>query len=97
MNRRVFIQGACSVAVALGLGGLFHVHKYGRVNIHEHGPKWRVWLDGTEVSSECYEADDCKGYVKLFRKNELGKFYYDPSWDDVAREVRIGTVRIERT
>lgn len=67
----------------------------------------RAWLNGEEVTSRCFFADDRRGIVKLYRLNAEGRFYverpYFEHWNVpphlrpcVATEELHGRVRIGR-
>ena len=62
----------------------------------EFARKCRAWLDGVEVTDDCFEADEEKGYVLIYKRNEAGHHFRDPSTDRPAWERKEGTVRIER-
>lgn len=66
----------------------------------------RVWLDGVDVTSRCFYADDSAGIVRLYRLNAEGKKYVEHAqfehWDvpphlrpRVATEEMRGHVRFE--
>lgn len=97
VSRRAFVKVSGLALAAVGFVGFGSRKTYGRINVHEHGCRWRAWLDGEEVSRWCYEANDQEGYVLLFKQNKAGVAYYDPITDDMAREKRFGKVRIEKT
>lgn len=53
--------------------------------------KWRVLLDGIDVSRRCFLADDHPpGLVGLYLCDESGHFYKDGA--DAAQEFRHGKV-----
>ncbi len=55
--------------------------------------EWRVFLDGTEVTRECFMADDHPpGIVGLYLRDEHGSFYRQG--DGVAHEFRRGKVTL---
>ncbi len=56
---------------------------------------YRAFLDGKDVSNQCFEADDELGYVHVYKRNEEGKIYKDG--DTAAWECLRGNVRIEAT
>lgn len=81
MKRRNFLGGLIALPVAvvatkagpeMTLGG-----KFGRITVGENSfpRQFRVWLDGREVSNDCFEADDIEGYVKLYKRNAKGEHY----------------------
>ena len=59
----------------------------------EQATQCRAFLDGVDVSHECFEVDDQLGYVHVYKRNENGAKYAEggaPAW-----ECRRGDVRIE--
>ena len=56
----------------------------------------RAWLNGEEVTSRCYYADDRCGVVRLYLEDAEGRKHIDYRTGDAAREERHGKVRIER-
>lgn len=38
---------------------------------------WRCWLDGREVTRDCFAADDGAGWVDLYLADALGRVWYD--------------------
>ena len=56
---------------------------------------WRAKLDGVDVSNDCVEADDVKGYVMLLVKGEDGRPVYehgtqrDPEYKRVSGRVEL--------
>lgn len=56
--------------------------------------RWRILLNGQNVTDECFYADDLTGVVMVYLRNARGRFYRK---DGVpAQEMRRGIVRIER-
>lgn len=55
-----------------------------------------AWLNGVEVTHDCFYADDRAGVVRLIRRDEAGHAYYDHRIGDVATAERHGQVRIGR-
>jgi len=55
----------------------------------------RVWLDSIEVTHDCFEADEEQGYVLLYKRDETGHLFHDPSGNGAAWERKDGIVRIE--
>lgn len=55
-----------------------------------------VWLNGRDVTDCCYEADDIKGYVKVFKLNANGRpyidYYYADGKKELAKETLTGIV-----
>lgn len=84
MNRRTLlksIMGAASVAAVPVAAA--SVKKYGFLDVDGHaghknatGENLVVYLDGRRVNS-VYEADDIKGYVKLFCRDETEHKRFD--------------------
>ena len=66
--------------------------KFGRIKVNETpiAQLCRVWLDGREVSADCFEADDLAGYVMLYKRNAEGKFYlqHSPRCTDPSSNTR---------
>lgn len=58
--------------------------------------KARVWLDGVEITTRCYAADDRAGYVDCYRLTAEGKRFKveDQGYATPARERLYGTVEI---
>lgn len=54
----------------------------------------RVWLDGVEVTTRCFMADDDLGNVGMFVRDAEGRIQVN-GWGDPQEEVAHGTVRIE--
>ena len=60
-------------------------------------PEWsqyRAFLDGVEVTNECFVADEEGGYVMVYVKDASEQFIY--KGDGLGKERRNGVVRIER-
>jgi len=38
------------------------------------GECYKVYLDGQDISKDCFEADDRAGYVVCYRRDEHGRF-----------------------
>lgn len=56
----------------------------------------RAWLNGTDVTKECYFADTRKGIVRVYLRDSEGFFYFVPEKRDVARAELRGVVRLTR-
>lgn len=78
MNRRESLMALCgfSAVAASGVTLSAAPKKYGCITVASHtahqrltGENLRVYVDGVEVNS-CYEADDVKGYAKVFCRDE---------------------------
>lgn len=55
--------------------------------------RWRVLLDGVDVTRDCFLADDhSPGLVGLYLRDENDGFYRQG--DDAAREFRSGKVTL---
>jgi hypothetical protein len=65
-----------------------------RVESGDDSGRYKVLLDGEDVSDYCYMADDQTGEVGLWRRNDAGAFYMDPATNEPAQEVRQGQVVI---
>ena len=53
----------------------------------------KAFLNGIDVSKDCFEADDDLGYVKVYKKDEDERRYREG--DEAAWERKWGEVRIE--
>lgn len=56
----------------------------------------RAWLNGVEVTRDCFYADDRRGVVRVFRRNADGCLYVAPHGDGAAWLELHGRVRIGR-
>jgi hypothetical protein len=70
-----------------------------KVDIHENpalAKRCRVYLDGVDISRDCYAADDATGEALCYRQDAEGKPYkeWGPHGWQVAREIRRGKVVI---
>ena len=54
----------------------------------------RVWLDGQDVTNDCFMADDERGEVGLFVRDHSGRTMSD-DYGEPVEEFRSGVVRIE--
>ncbi len=75
------VGGAASVAdlsapAALGPLGLMTVARADA--LRRDGVYFRALLDGRDVTSDCFVADDVRGYVGLHLRNAQGKHYAVP-------------------
>ena len=59
------------------------------------GRRVRIWLDDTEVTNDCFEADDVAGYVMVYQKHPDGKVKRHPTEPIPLSERKLGRVRIE--
>jgi hypothetical protein len=77
MNRRAFVGGlvaaAAGVVAASSAATTTPPRKYGRLTVQGHmahkratGEDLHVFVDGVDVTENCFEADDTDGYVKVF-------------------------------
>lgn len=63
----------------------------------------RVWLDGVEITADCFYVDARRGVVRLYARNAEGKHHLDsdprpPTAESrVATEERHGRVRLQVT
>ena len=49
-----------------------------------------VYLDGVDISNECFELDDKEGYASVFVRDATGNHYLVDN--EVAKATRYGTV-----
>jgi len=63
-----------------------------RVNAHDHGNQYRVYLDGKEITSHCFEADSGENWADVYLRNKKGNFY--PTGDKVASRRLAGNVKL---
>lgn len=56
--------------------------------------RYRVWLDGDEVTSRCQLADDECGMVQLLAEDAQGQAYLDPDTQQPATVWMYGAVEI---
>src|SRR5262245_43207017 len=56
----------------------------------------RAFLNDVDVSSDCFYADDRRGVVHLFLRDDNGRLWRDGKTGRVAWAERRGRVRIER-
>lgn len=52
----------------------------------------RAWIDGQEITSRCYYADDARGVVRVYKLNDEGKKYQVNG--EVATEELQGAVEL---
>jgi hypothetical protein len=55
---------------------------------------WYVFLDGVEVTKDCYLADDEVGLVECWDRDAEGHFHIDPTNGEPVATVRYGHVEI---
>lgn len=61
---------------------------------HRLDCRYRVWLDGREVTTETFRADSLRGEVWCYKRNHRGHFFVHGG--GVAQERRTGRVEIRR-
>lgn len=100
MDRRSFF--GVTVAGLLGARAVSAATHYGPVDVDrwmEHkrrGEFLHVYLNGEDVTLQnCFYADDVAGEVRFFKRNTVGKLYFDPSTGETAKEIRHGHVVIK--
>ena len=54
----------------------------------------KVFVDGVDVTNNCYTADEEEGKAWCRKSNELGNRFIDPATGEVANEVLTGKVEI---
>lgn len=76
-NRREFLSNVALTALACGVNTNPTPQKYGCIDTYAHeshkrltGETLHVYLDGEDVTAYCAEADDIKGYVIVYAKDE---------------------------
>ena len=99
MNRRTFMQAVAAVGSALG----FNTHPtgdrtYGYVDVDRAIQEgWfktaRVFLDGVDVSRQCFACDDTKGMVWIYKRNSEGAHYIDWDTQHTAVGIKRGHVK----
>jgi len=72
-----------------------------RVSVRDDDPGFanynleqKAFLDGIEVTSKCFTADEELGEVHVYKLNSEGKPYFDPSVNEVPWEILRGDVKI---
>lgn len=67
-----------------------------RINANDKGVsvRYRVFLDGVNVTNTCYEADTEAGYVRCYLTNEQGEFVVGKDGVHPDQETRYGKVEI---
>lgn len=98
MERRKFVAGLLALPI---IGNVLKAapisDKVGHVSVRltpRLATRARAWLDGREVSNDCVEADDIKGYVRILKRGGHGRFYIDPATNELAEETIQGDVTI---
>jgi hypothetical protein len=92
MHRREAIIRTLGLSALLGVVPLQATRKFGFISVDTH-PRARVWLDGIDISSRCYAADDVRGFADCFAVDAQGRKYQVGG--TVARERLYGQVVIE--
>jgi hypothetical protein len=77
MNRRDLLKSLALVPPAIAVPASRAVAKHGFLDVRGHrahqqatGEFLRVTIDGVDVTSQCFEADDVEGYVRVFCRDE---------------------------
>lgn len=70
-----------------------------RVTVAEHQGRYRVWLDGEDISADCFAADDVEGWADCYVRGEEGSFVVDGVGDGIRlrTERREGRVELRPT
>jgi len=63
-----------------------------RVNAKDHGNQYKVYLDGKEITTQCFEADSGENWADVYLRNKKGNFY--PTGDGVTSRRLVGNVRL---
>ena len=66
------------------------------VTSHEHAGRHRVFLDGTDVTENCYRADDEAGIVWCYSRDVNKQLFIDPMTQKPAVSCLKGLVRITK-
>lgn len=108
MTRRDLLKTFTALPLAMPLA-LQPTTRYGRIDIERHrahraetGETLHVYLDGVDVTRDCYLADDTRGTVHLICRDEArhqlhgtGRAHLDPkNLHDACRLHRRGRVVI---
>lgn len=59
-----------------------------------HGEYLHVFLDGVEVTTDCYFADDVAGFVACYVRNGEDRIELDQETHEIKRVTRFGKVEI---
>lgn len=62
----------------------------------DHCLHYRAFLNGVDVSNDCFYADDDLYEVGLYIRNAKGNWIFDPTTGGPAIELRRGDVQIVR-
>lgn len=65
-----------------------------KIGVTPSAQSYRAFLDGEDVSRDCYEASEEEGYVMLYSRDNDGKKYIVNG--QLVTERRTGHVRIQR-
>lgn len=84
------VVGCCAWTGILSLPA----RRYGYIDIalakrREYLPA-TVYLDGVDISNDCFELDDKEGYASVFVRDATGNHYLVDN--EVAKATRYGTV-----
>lgn len=63
---------------------------------HINMRRYRVFLDGNDVTTRTYYVDSRRGIVRMFKHNDDGLVYLDPVTREPAQEKRRGKVKLIR-
>lgn len=98
VSRRTFAASVTALAASCGVAfaaefepafaepwGLMTVDSAGVVA--RAGVKFKVLLDGRDVTAGCFVADDKRGYVGLYRKDASGRFHL--TWPSCGHTTRV--------
>lgn len=60
----------------------------------KNGSYLHVYLDGVDVTTTCFFADDVLGLVALYVRNAEGQLTIDPDTEEPRRTTKMGKVEI---
>ena len=69
--------------------------KFGKITTKTHACKVRVFIDGADVTTDAFEADDIAGYVDCWIRGDDGKWMIDKDTNSLVFDRRYGNVSIE--
>jgi hypothetical protein len=58
------------------------------------GEYLHVLLDGVDITTQCFFADDVLGVVAVYKRDENGRIQLDPETREILRETKFGKVEI---
>lgn len=67
------------------------------VHVHIHGGRFRITLDGEDISRDCFAASEGRGFACCYARDRAGNFYFvtmPGGRRQIAREMRRGDVRV---